>query len=348
MALDQPSYKSLWAITDATHGDLRPEYLIPVMFSESGLNPSLQNHAGADYWGINQISGKTLRDAGVDPHDYLTWPASKQLNRFAGPYFIGQNRQYGPIRSATRLYQANMCPATLPDAHSFDDVIARKNGTKYRGEEASCYAGNAGLFDRQHKGYITVGDLATAIENTLKDVRVDAAIAAAYVFRGEPRPGVGAGLTDGPRNPALGTDFDAHGNYIGGGGVGPIVKPSGVSSSAGFPWFPVLLGVGMVGAAGAAFWYLDKHGGPRRYFASGGMEENPTSRGAGQVQSLLFNRPSWTETSAVAWARKHHYRASKVDVTAQYVRIRQASSGSFSRLRTVSFGRGVKAVMGWR
>jgi hypothetical protein len=340
VSLDQAAFPALWKITDATNGDLRPEYLIPVMFSESGLNPALQNFGGADFWGINQINGKTLRDAHVDPHDYLTWPASRQLNRFAGPYFIAQDKQYGPIRSATRLYQANMCPATLPDAHSFEDVIARKGGTKYRGEEAACYAGNAGLFDTQHKGYITVGDLANAIENTLKHASVDAAIAAAYVFRGEPRPGVGQGLT--PKNPVFGSDFDAHGNYIGGGAGGGGGTMTTASTSSGFPWLPFLAGVGIIGAAGAAWWYLDQHGGPSR------LLENPTSRtpgkGHSRVQSLLFRRDDgWTERRAKNWARDHGFKTSKVDLTDEHIRLRQRPPGG--RMRTVQFGHGISAVM---
>lgn len=341
VALDQASYGELWRLTDMTNGDLRPEYVLAFMGYESGLNPSAQN--GGCY-GLNQLC--SAKPGGVDPQTYLSWPASKQIRHGVAPYLKWLNDAYGPLRSGVRLYQGNWIPESLHLAHNFPDVIAARGGTRYKGQEGAFYDDNASL-DTNHDGRVTVGDIDNVIKAQLLRPSVDAAIAAAYVFRGEPRPGVGAGLTDGPRNPALGTDFDAQGRYIGG-GAGPIVKPSGAPSSASFPWFPVLLGVGMVGAAGAAFWYLDKHGGPRRYFASGGMEENPTSRSAGQVQSLLFSRPDWTEASAVAWARKHHYRASKVDITAQYVRIRQASPGSFSRLRTVSFGRGVKAVMGWR
>lgn len=67
-----------------------------------------------------------------------------------------------------------------------------------------------------------------------------------------------------------------------------------------------------------------------------------------RVQSLLFPRPAWTPSEARRWATAHGYRAGKADVTANYVRLRQADPRSFRVLRTVPFGRGIRAVVGRR
>lgn len=68
------------------------------------------------------------------------------------------------------------------------------------------------------------------------------------------------------------------------------------------------------------------------------------------VQTLLFERPRWTPTSARSWASSHGYKASNADmeITDNHVRIRQADPKGFTTLRTVTFGQGVKAVMGTR
>jgi hypothetical protein len=65
-----------------------------------------------------------------------------------------------------------------------------------------------------------------------------------------------------------------------------------------------------------------------------------------KVQSLLFSRSRYTTSSAKKWARSHGYRATKVDVTDNYVRLRQKAPGQFRVLRTVRFGNGIEAVVG--
>lgn len=87
--------------------------------------------------------------------------------------------------------------------------------------------------------------------------------------------------------------------------------------------------------------------------AGHGVFENPLRRAidrcptGSRVQSLLFSRLFFTTRGAQRWAKSHGYRYSKVDVTKKYVRLRQADPSHFARLRTVSFGRGVRAVIGW-
>ena len=366
MSLDVPqSFAELWKITDQTNGDLRPEYLLPLLYMESTLSPSADN--GQGFYGINQIDGATLKAKGIDPVVYKTWSASRQLRQVAGPYFVAQDQQYGPIRSGTRAYQCNFVPASLPLAHDFSDVICARGGKRYHGQEDAFYKANSANLDLNHKGAITVGDMAAAISRALAHPTVDAYIAAAYVFRGEPRPGVGKfiggcfgpgsettgvfvpdgvgalppGLT--PQNPVYGTDFDAQGRYVGGGKKSP---PSTAVHQAPFPWAPVGAALGLMGAAWVAFWYMEA-GGARKVRHM--LEENPTSRRArSHVQSLLFSRREYTPAQAKRWAQDHGYRSGKVDVTEHHVRLRQASPDSFSRLRTVTFGQGIQAVVGFQ
>jgi hypothetical protein len=66
-----------------------------------------------------------------------------------------------------------------------------------------------------------------------------------------------------------------------------------------------------------------------------------------RVQALLFEPLKHTARSALAWARKHGFRASKkVHTTARYHRVRLEEPGHFRRMRTVRFGRGVSAIVG--
>jgi hypothetical protein len=66
--------------------------------------------------------------------------------------------------------------------------------------------------------------------------------------------------------------------------------------------------------------------------------------GGSKVQTLLFPRTSFTPDSAAKWAKSHGFKSSKVDVTDQYVRIRQLPPGG--RMRTIQFkGTPVKAVV---
>jgi hypothetical protein len=64
------------------------------------------------------------------------------------------------------------------------------------------------------------------------------------------------------------------------------------------------------------------------------------------VQSLLFDRDAgWTESKAKAWAKSHGYKYGKVDTTDQYVRIRQFEPKGHKVKRTITFGRGIRAVV---
>ena len=64
-----------------------------------------------------------------------------------------------------------------------------------------------------------------------------------------------------------------------------------------------------------------------------------------EVQALLFSRPEWDADEAKDWAREHGYRAAKVHVTDNYVRLRQFDPTRGRQKRTITFGKGIKAVV---
>ena len=74
--------------------------------------------------------------------------------------------------------------------------------------------------------------------------------------------------------------------------------------------------------------------------------EAKRKRPAMQPQSLLFDRAvGWTVGKAKEWAKSHGYKTGKVDVTDQYVRLRQLDPKGSTVKRTVTFGKGIRAVV---
>lgn len=186
--LDFPaSGTALWALFD--QGGPRPEYVLPVLYSESGFDPSVQNHAGYPYYGVNQASESLISAyAGTDVATYTTWPASEQIATVVTGMFKAIVAGYGPIRSGTRAYQANFLPATLATAHGLKSVLAAAG--------SSIYTANAG-FDTGKKGTITVQDLANFVAHAAGTAAVQQAIAQTYALR----PG------ERPHDPVYGEDF---------------------------------------------------------------------------------------------------------------------------------------------
>jgi len=171
-ALDDDALRALWTLSDRT--GVRPEYLIPVLSYESGLDPSVQNRAGLPYYGIAQTSGAQLAAMGIDPASWLALPASEQIARAVGPYFASAVARYGPIRSATRAYQANLLPATLATARGLGQIVALRGSAAYEANRQ---------IDRRGHGAILVDDLAALMGRQLQSAAVESAIARAYVLR---------------------------------------------------------------------------------------------------------------------------------------------------------------------
>jgi hypothetical protein len=64
------------------------------------------------------------------------------------------------------------------------------------------------------------------------------------------------------------------------------------------------------------------------------------------IQSLLFDRDAgWTADKAKQWAKSHGYKHGKVHVTDQYVRVRQFDPKGLKVKRTITLGRGIRAVV---
>ena len=81
----------------------------------------------------------------------------------------------------------------------------------------------------------------------------------------------------------------------------------------------------------------------RRYGRSTG-----TCPAGSKVQALLFDRERFTRAQAIGWAKRHQWRTSDVDVTDQFIHLRQLDPAAFRRIRTVYLGgRGVQARVGW-
>lgn len=172
-ALGDDAIDALWSICDAT--GIRPEYLIPVLYLESGFDPTRPNAAGAPYYGIAQTSAAKLAALGTTPAAFLAMSQGDQIRLAVAPYFAGVVHRYGPIRSATRAYQANFEPATLPTVRGLGQIL------EYQGTRA--YADNAAALDAYHHGAITLGDLALVMTRASAAPAARAATARAYVLR---------------------------------------------------------------------------------------------------------------------------------------------------------------------
>ena len=185
MALDDDALQALWSLYDAT--GIRPEYVIPVLQFESGLNPAATNGA---YYGVAQTSGDKLTALGTTPAAFLAMTPGAQIRTAVLPYFQNVTRSYGIVRSATRAEQANFEPATLATVRALAQVLERKG--------SAAYADNAGAFDPSRRGAITLSDLALAMQRAAGAPAVKAAIARAYQLR------TTAGAA---REPVYGEDF---------------------------------------------------------------------------------------------------------------------------------------------
>jgi murein DD-endopeptidase MepM/ murein hydrolase activator NlpD len=121
----------------------------------------------------------------------------------------------------------------------------------------------------------------------------------------------------------------------------------GVMASSSNLGLAIAGGAIILGASSFAAWALveDKH----RAAAFG--RENPTTASrcpvGSNVQSLLFPKSRYTNAQAKAWARAHGYRAGKMDVSGKYIHLTQAPPNKFQRIRTVPFGKGIEAHIGW-
>ena len=90
---------------------------------------------------------------------------------------------------------------------------------------------------------------------------------------------------------------------------------------------------------------------PKMKSGFGGLKANPhRSKMTSTVQSLVFDRAFFTETSAKAWALHHGFRSHSVDITNNKIRLRQLDPKKFKRFTTKPMQGtvGIMMVLGWR
>ncbi len=154
----------------------KPEDLFKVMILESDMDPTRQYPRKAAYpdaVGLNQLTSVAALEAGLIKSK-SEWPAlAKQILAMpvglqlylVARYFMGvPYGKTGKAYDATKLYQSNYQPYSLPEKTKPTDVLAVK-GT-------AVYDNNAGLDMPPQDGKITVGDLTIAIESIPSSDRI--------------------------------------------------------------------------------------------------------------------------------------------------------------------------------
>lgn len=180
----------------------RPEHLLAVMHSESGLRSDAKNRNGAGAYGLIQFMAYGPRNAPVRPGDvlygvgwrgtpdaFLKLTAEQQMP-YVEKFFV----PWAPLGlgSSGRLYQATFLPGTLKWGSDPSTKIAVKDGTRFP-VEASAYRDNKG-FDADNKGWISVGDLDAAIARSSRGERWNEALAR---LGATPKPAIDPGRTAG-------------------------------------------------------------------------------------------------------------------------------------------------------
>lgn len=168
---------------------MKPEDLLAVMVSESGINPTAHNPGGAT--GLIQFMPDTLRNIGYQgtPEEFRQTSGTEQLDYVKK--YIEDKMKYngGPFKSAAQYYIANFWPIALKlpgiKAQDPDTKIVEANpaqtpngysqkyaeiGIKVSAKyESQAYQSNGALFDKQHKGYITYGDMMQQVEQNKRN-----------------------------------------------------------------------------------------------------------------------------------------------------------------------------------
>src|ERR1700722_11650079 len=157
---------------------MKPEDLISTMISESGMNPAAHNPGGAS--GLIQFMPNTLIDVGFTgtPAQFRQLSGEQQLP-WIKKLIQGHMQYQGgkPFTSGGQYYVANLWPVALKLPGVIrgnpNTVILEKNpvsengyskkyldiGSKIRVEDERAAYNTNPLFDKERKGFITLGDL---------------------------------------------------------------------------------------------------------------------------------------------------------------------------------------------
>jgi len=73
--------------------------------------------------------------------------------------------------------------------------------------------------------------------------------------------------------------------------------------------------------------------------------ENLEGIKARTVQSLVFSKTKFNRSSARTWAKNHGYKASKVEVTKNSIKLRQLPPGRYVGFQTKQLTKGVSVIM---
>lgn len=169
-----------------------PADLLAVLYAESGLNPQAANHVDNDpsksvqARGLNQITPVACPLAHMSndfwQNQYSNLSAEEQLP-YVQNYFKGCYK--GPYINAAQLYVVNFAPAYVAQA-------ADPNFPLYK-SPSNNYDQNKGL-DKGNKGYISAGDMAVAVQNTMDKTGYQAQLARMISVIGQSealdRPGI--------------------------------------------------------------------------------------------------------------------------------------------------------------
>lgn len=176
---------------------MKPEDLLAIMVSESGIQSDAHNPGGAS--GLIQFMPESLKGVGYQgtPAEFRQTSGEEQLQYIKR--YIQDKMRYngGPFKSGAQYYVANFWPVALklpgvqnedPSTRIVEGNPERDASGKYSKKyldigikisanyESIAYKGNT-LFDKGNKGYITYGDMQKQVEQNKSSSTYQKAIA---------------------------------------------------------------------------------------------------------------------------------------------------------------------------
>jgi hypothetical protein len=139
-----------------------PDFLATVISFETGgsFNPAQKNKAGSGATGLIQFMPDTAKGLGTTVEDLANMSAEQQLD-----YVYKYYSRFHNLNTLHDIYMATLYPAAI--GKKDDQVLFKDPDIKYKQ--------NIG-FDKEHKGYVTVGDVSGSITgryNAAKGERID-------------------------------------------------------------------------------------------------------------------------------------------------------------------------------
>jgi len=126
-----------------------PEWLMAVMYAESGFEAGIHNRKGSGAVGLIQFMPTTARELGTTSQALAQMDAVGQLD-YVAAYFAQVKARYGPYQNLTDLYLAVLYPKARQQDYCFS-LYARP---------LQAYRQNAGL-DENKDGKVTISDVHT-------------------------------------------------------------------------------------------------------------------------------------------------------------------------------------------